>query len=45
MGACEEGEMNFILGIIIGLAVGGLLVHLAHEYFDAMLSKDEEEWK
>jgi hypothetical protein len=33
--------MNFILGIIIGLAIGGLLVHLAHEYFDAMLSKDE----
>jgi hypothetical protein len=34
--------MELILGIIIGLAVGGLLVHLAHEYFDAMLSKDEE---
>jgi len=34
--------MNFILGIIIGLAVGGLLTHLAHEYFDAMLAKDEE---
>ena len=37
--------MELILGIIIGLAIGGLLVHLAHEYFDAMLSKDEEEWK
>lgn len=37
--------MDFILGIIIGIAVGGLLVHLAHEYFDSMLSKDEEEWK
>ena len=37
--------MNFILGIIIGIAIGGLLVHLAHEYFDSMLAKDEEEWK
>jgi len=35
--------MDFILGIIIGLAIGGLLVHLAHEYFDAMLSKDEDD--
>jgi hypothetical protein len=34
--------MDFILGIIIGLAVGGLLIYLAHEYFDAMLSRDEE---
>ena len=37
--------MELILGIIIGLAIGGLLVHLAHEYFDAMLAKDEEELK
>jgi F0F1-type ATP synthase assembly protein I len=37
--------MELILGIIIGLAIGGLLVHLAHEYIDSMLKKDEEEWK
>ena len=35
--------MDFILGIIIGLAVGGLLVHLAHEYFDSMLAKAERD--
>ena len=34
--------MDLIVGIIIGVAIGGLLVHLAHEYFDAMLSKDGE---
>jgi hypothetical protein len=37
--------MDFILGIIIGVAVGGLLIHLAHEFIDRLLAKDEEEWK
>jgi hypothetical protein len=37
--------MELILGIIIGLAIGGLLVHLAHEFIDRLLAKDEEEWK
>jgi hypothetical protein len=37
--------MELILGIIIGLAVGGLLIHLAHELIDRLLAKDEEEWK
>lgn len=37
--------MELILGIIIGLPVGGLLVHLAHDYIDHLLAKDEEEWK
>jgi hypothetical protein len=35
--------IDFFLGLIIGFAVGGLLVHLAHEYFDSMLAKDEHQ--
>lgn len=34
--------MDFILGIILGLAIGALLMHMAHEYIDSMLKKDEE---
>jgi F0F1-type ATP synthase assembly protein I len=34
--------MDFILGIIIGFGIGGLLMHIAHEYIDSMLKKDDE---
>jgi hypothetical protein len=35
--------LDFMLGIIIGMAVGGLLVHVLHEYADSLLAEDEEE--
>ena len=37
--------IDFIVGMILGLIIGGLLIHIAHEYFDHLLAKDEEEWK
>jgi hypothetical protein len=38
--------MDIIVGIIIGVAIGGLLVHMAHDYLDSLLDKDEEEeWR
>jgi uncharacterized membrane protein YccC len=34
--------MDFIVGMILGLVIGGLIMHMAHEYFDHLLSKDDE---
>jgi hypothetical protein len=35
--------MDFILGIILGMVIGGLLVHVAHEYIDHLLAKDDDD--
>jgi hypothetical protein len=35
--------IDFFFGIIIGFIIGGVLVHMAHEYFDSMLSQDEQQ--
>jgi hypothetical protein len=38
--------MDFIVGVILGVAIGGLLVHMAHDYLDSLLlDRDEEERK
>jgi len=34
--------MDFILGFILGMAIGGLLIHLVHDYIDHLLAKDDE---
>lgn len=33
--------MNFFFGFLCGLIVGGVVVHLIHEYLDAMLPREE----
>ncbi len=33
--------MTFALGFICGVVLGAIVTHLAHEYMDAMLPKDE----
>jgi hypothetical protein len=43
VGTCEESEvMDFIVGMILGLVIGGIIMHMAHEYFDHLLAKDDE---
>ena len=34
--------MTFFLGFICGCALGAFITHLAHEYLDAMLPKNEQ---
>ncbi len=34
--------MTFALGFICGVILGAVITHLAHEYLDAMLPKEEE---
>lgn len=34
--------MTFFIGFVCGLIVGGIVMHLVHEYLDAMLPVDEE---
>jgi uncharacterized membrane protein YccC len=33
--------MDFIVGMILGLVIGGVVMHMAHEYFDHLLAKDD----
>lgn len=35
--------LDFILGIVIGLPMGGLLMHGLHEYIDSLMAEDDDE--
>ena len=35
--------MSFVLGLILGLIIGCVAMHMAHEYLDSMLPEEDEE--
>lgn len=34
--------MTFFFGFLCGLIVGGVVIHLVHEYLDSVIQKNEE---
>jgi hypothetical protein len=35
--------MNFVFGLIIGIIIGCIAMHMVHEYLDSMLPEEEQE--